>query len=136
VFDLALRAIDERPEPPRPPANLAAPPKTATRTPSGLSYLALEKGQGDRRPTAESLVEVHYSGWTTDGELFESSVVRGHPRTVPVDRVMPGWTEGLQRMVEGDRFVFWIPEELAYAGKRASKRGTLVYEIKLLKIVR
>jgi FKBP-type peptidyl-prolyl cis-trans isomerase len=136
VFDLALRAIDERPEPPRPPADVAAPPKTATRTPSGLAYLALEKGEGERHPTAESRVEIHYSGWTTDGELFDSSVVRGHPATVPLNRVMPGWTEGLQKMVEGDRFVFWIPEELAYAGKQVGKPGMLVYEIELRKILR
>lgn len=135
VFDLALRSIERRPEPPRPPAALKAPPEGATRTASGLAFIALEKGTGKRHPGAASRIEVHYSGWTADGKLFDSSVTRGHPATVPLDRMIAGWTEGLQKMVEGDRYVFWIPEKLAYAGRPGGPPGQLVYEIELRKII-
>jgi FKBP-type peptidyl-prolyl cis-trans isomerase len=77
---------------------------------------------------------VHYSAWTSDGKLFDSSVARGAPRTVPVNRVIAGWAEGLELMVEGDKALLWIPEELAYGGKEGSPRGLLVYEVELLKI--
>ena len=136
VFDLALRSVERLPEPPRPPANPRRPPPQATKTRSGLAYLPLARGKGNQGPSADSRVEVHYSAWTPDGQLFDSSVVRGHPVRVPLARMIPGWIEGLQKMVEGDRFVFWIPEELAYAGKAIGKSGPLVYEIELLKVVR
>lgn len=135
VFDLALRSIERRPEPPRAPAALAAPPKAATTTESGLSYQVLERGKGQRSPSADSRVRVHYSGWTPDGQLFDSSVVRGHPTEVRLNRMMPGWVEGVQKMVEGERTVFWIPEKLAYGGRPVGTPGNLVYEINLLEIL-
>lgn len=134
VFDLALRSIEPRPAPPAAPAHLTAPPKQAERTASGLAYRVIAKGNGKRRPQATSRVTIHYSGWTTDGKLFDSSVVRGHPSTVPLNRVIPGWSEGLQMMVEGDKYRFWIPEKLAYGKQPGGPDGMLVYEIELLKI--
>jgi FKBP-type peptidyl-prolyl cis-trans isomerase len=136
VFDLSLRDIERQPEPPRPPKNLKAPPKGATTTASGLAYLAIAKGKGTRHPSATSHVEIHYSGWTANGELFDSSVARGHAATVPLDHVIPGWQEALQKMVEGDRYLVWIPERLAYGGKPGAPRGALIYEIELEKILR
>jgi len=80
-----------------------------------------------------SSVTVHYSGWTTDGKLFDSSVVRGEPATFPLDGVIPGWTEGLQLMVEGEKTRFWIPQQLAYKGQSAPY-GMLVFDVELIKI--
>jgi len=111
-------------------------PRDAGKTRSGLAYRMLGKGKGTRKPTANDRVQVHYSAWTADGELFDSSVVRGKPATVPVSRLIPGWAEGLQRMVEGDKVLFWIPEKLAYAGKAGGPQGMLVYEVELLRIAR
>ena len=79
---------------------------------------------------------VHYSGWTTDGKLFDSSVTRGKPATFGLDQVIKGWTEGLQLMVEGEKRRFWIPEKLAYGGKAGNPAGMLVFDVELLEIGR
>ena len=77
---------------------------------------------------------VHYTGWTTDGKMFDSSVSRGEPSTFPLDEVIPGWTEGVQLMVEGEKTRFWIPEPLAYKASSAHRTGMLVFDVELLKI--
>jgi FKBP-type peptidyl-prolyl cis-trans isomerase len=135
VFDIELVSIERRPEPPRAPKQLAAPPKDAKRTASGLAYRFLVHAKGTTKPTASSHVRVSYSGWTSDGELFDSSVVRGKPATFSLDSVIAGWSEGLQLMTEGDKALFWIPEKLAYAGKPAGPPGMLVFEVELLEIL-
>jgi len=134
VFELELVSIERRPAPPRPPTPLAAPPASAKRTPSGLAYRMLAQNTAGARAKPSDRVELQYSAWTSDGKLFDSSIARGKPTTVPVSRVIPGWAEGLQLMGEGDKAVFWIPEKLAYAGREGSPRGMLVYEVELLKI--
>jgi peptidylprolyl isomerase len=134
VFDIELVSIERMPEPPRAPASAAAPPRNATKTKSGLAYRVLHKGTGSGKPSPNDRVEVHYSAWTRDGDLLDSSRVRGKPSTIPVSRVIPGWAEGLQLMSEGDKALFWIPEKLAYAGKAGSPRGPLLYEVELLSI--
>ena len=68
--------------------------------------------------------------------LFDSSIVRGKPATLPLSRVIPGWAEGVPLMAEGDKALLWIPERLAYAGKPGSPKGPLLYEVELLRIVR
>jgi peptidylprolyl isomerase len=78
-------------------------------------------------------VTVHYTGWTTDGKMFDSSVARGEPATFRLDQVIPGWTEGLQMMVEGEKRRFWIPARLAYEGQ-AGPQGMLVFDIELIRI--
>jgi len=78
-------------------------------------------------------VTVHYTGWTTDGKMFDSSVVKNQPATFPLDGVIAGWTEGVQLMVEGEKARFWIPEKLAYKGERPPY-GLLVFDIELMKI--
>ena len=82
------------------------------------------------------MVEVHYSGWTLDGKMFDSSVSRGQPATFPLDGVIKGWTEGVQLMVEGEKTRFWIPGNLAYdnSSRPDAPRGMLVFDIELLKI--
>jgi peptidylprolyl isomerase len=79
-------------------------------------------------------VQVNYAGWTTDGKMFDSSYARGEPATFGLNQVVPGWTEALQLMVEGEKRRIWIPEKLAYAGKPGAPAGMLVFEVELLKI--
>ena len=78
---------------------------------------------------------VHYTGWTTDGKMFDSTVCTGHADDVRgSNEVIPGWTEGVALMVEGERTRFWIPENLAYKGEAGSPRGMLVFDIELIRI--
>ena len=93
----------------------------------------ITNGTGNEHPAAEDLVRVHYTGWTTDGKMFESSIVSGQPATFPVNGVIPGWTEGLQLMVEGEKIRFWIPQNLAYKGE-SPPYGMLVFDVELIKI--
>ena len=116
-----------------PPPDVAAPPADAQHTASGLAYKVLVQGTGARHPGPTTTVEVHYTGWTTDGRMFDSSVTRGQPAQFPLNRVIPGWTEGVQLMFEGEKARFWIPEKLAYGGKSAPY-GMLVFDIELVKI--
>jgi len=117
------------------PDDVAAPPATAKKTASGLAYRVLKPGPGKTHPRATDMVQVHYSGWTTDGKLFDSSVQRGEPTTFPLDRVIAGWTEGLQLMTEGEKCRFWIPENLAYKGRAGAPQGMLVFDVELLSIL-
>lgn len=132
VFDIEL--LDMRRTPHVAPADVAAPPADAKSTASGLYYKVIKAGAGTRRPAARDSVTVHYSGWTTAGELFDSTVVKGAPVTLDLNNVIRGWTEGLQLMVEGERTRFWIPEKAAYRGERGKPRGMLVFDIDLIKI--
>lgn len=116
------------------PDDVAAPPADASRSQSGLASRVLEAGSGTRHPGPTDTVTVHYSGWTTDGELFDSSVARGEPATFPLDEVIPGWTEGLQLMVTGEKRRLWIPEALAYGGRPGAPQGMLVFDVELLTI--
>jgi peptidylprolyl isomerase len=79
-------------------------------------------------------VKVHYTGWTTDGEMFDSSVSRGEPATFPLNAVIPGWTEGLQLMSVGAQHRLWIPEPLAYKGAPGRPAGMLVFDVELIAI--
>jgi peptidylprolyl isomerase len=133
VFDVELLGVTS---PPKAPADVAAAPKNAKKTKSGIAYRVLKKGTGKEHPKAESTVEVHYSGWTTDGKMFDSSVSRGQPATFPLAGVIPGWTEGVQLMVVGEKTRFWIPGNLAYdnSPRPGAPHGTLVFDIELLSI--
>jgi FKBP-type peptidyl-prolyl cis-trans isomerase len=139
VFDVALisfkpaSSTETSADPTKAPEDVQRPPADAKRTGSGLSYKILKAGTGRERPEAGSTVTVHYSGWTTDGKLFDSSYKRREPTTFRLNRVIPGWTEGLQLMVVGEKRRFWIPEALAYAG-RGPVNGDLVFDIELIKI--
>jgi peptidylprolyl isomerase len=121
-------------EPPTTPADVAAPPADATITPSGLAYKVLRPGSGDEHPTRSSKVTVHYSGWTTDGQMFDSSIMRGATATFGLNQVIKGWTEGLQLMTVGEKMRFWIPAKLAYANDRTRPQGMLVFDIDLVAI--
>jgi len=118
------------------PPDVAEAPADAERTESQLASKVLQAGTGTAHPEATSMVEVHYTGWTTDGRMFDSSVKRGEPAQFPLNRVIPGWTEGLQLMVEGEKRRLWIPEALAYEGRPGRPAGMLVFDVELLRIVR
>jgi peptidylprolyl isomerase len=132
VFDVELLDIVPSPDK-NPPPDVAAPPADAQKTPSGLAYKVLRPGAaGGGHPTKGSRVTVHYSGWTTDGKLFDSSLMRGQTATFGLTDVIEGWTEGLQLMVPGEKARFWIPERLAYKGQGNGPRGMLVFDVELI----
>src|SRR5687767_4042367 len=128
VFDIELLDL-----PGVPPSDVASPPADAKRTASGLAYKSLQPGKGGQHPEKTSQVTVHYSGWTTDGKMFDSSIIQGKPITFGLDQVIEGWTEGVQLMTVGEKMRFWIPERLAYKGERPP-RGLLVFDVELLAI--
>jgi peptidylprolyl isomerase len=137
TFDIELLDILK---PPAVPEDVKAAPATAKKTATGIAYRVLTKGTGTKKPTATSKVSVHYSGWTRDGKMFDSSVMRGQPTSFKLNGVIKGWTEGVQLMVEGEKTRFWIPGKLAYGEEEPGARpggppkGMLVFDIELLKI--
>jgi len=119
------------------PKDVAVPPADALKTPSGLASKVLIVGLGSIHPTPKDTVTVHYTGWTADGKMFESTHSMGQPATFPVGQVIPGWTEGLQLMVVGEKRRFWIPGNLAYdtpGSDPSAPKGQLCFEIELLDI--
>nr|WP_265588855.1 FKBP-type peptidyl-prolyl cis-trans isomerase [Kordiimonas pumila] len=107
-------------------------------TDSGLQYRVIEQGTGTVSPESTSMVTVHYAGKLIDGTEFDSSYKRGEPASFPLDGVIPGWTEGLQLMHEGDKYEFFIPYTLGY-GERGSGRSippfaTLIFTVELISI--
>lgn len=116
------------------PDDVAKAPADATTTASGLASKVLKPGTGTKHPGPKSRVRVHYTGWTTDGKMFDSSVARNEPISFGLNQVIPGWTEGVQAMVEGETRRLWIPERLAYAGAPGAPKGMLVFDVELIKI--
>ncbi len=105
------------------------------RMPSGLAILVLKPGAGTQHPSAGSRVTLNYTGWTADGDLFESTVTSGHPASFQLGTALAGWREGLKYMVAGEKARLWIPAALAYGEHPANKMvpaGDLVYDIELL----
>ncbi len=107
-------------------------------TASGLQYKILTPGAG-RSPKATDTVRVHYEGTLIDGKIFDSSYRRGESIEFPLNRVIPGWTEGVQLMQEGAKFRFFIPSKLAYgahgAGRDIGPNEALIFDVELLKVV-
>ncbi len=106
-------------------------------TESGLQYEVVEMAEGPM-PAPEATVTVHYTGRLIDGTVFDSSVERGAPATFGLNRVISGWTEGLQLMPVGSKFKFFIPSDLAYGGRRAGEligpNSTLIFDVELIDI--
>ncbi len=106
-------------------------------TASGLQYQILEKGEGTDHPGARTKVKVHYHGSLLDGTVFDSSVDRGEPISFGLNQVISGWTEGVQLMVAGDKFKFFIPANLGYGNSSSGKitaGSLLIFEVTLLEI--
>jgi FKBP-type peptidyl-prolyl cis-trans isomerase len=134
TFDIELLEIKAAP---KAPEDVAKAPASAKTTASGLAYRVLKAGTGKEHPAPAAKVTVHYSGWTPDGKLFDSSVLRGQPTSFPLNHVIPGWTEGVQLMVVGEKTRFWIPGKLAYgdgAPGGMPPKGPLVFDVELLTI--
>ena len=110
---------------------------SVVQTKSGLQYMVLKEGTG-AKPGPTDEVTVHYTGKLLDGTVFDSSVDRGEPATFPLDKVIPGWTEGLQLMSEGSKYRLFIPSELAYGSKGAGDNilpnSTLIFDVELIKV--
>ena len=141
---LGLAACNSKTDP-APAAGESKPGESAeaaksdmTTTESGLKYKVLTKGTGNVHPKAKDTVTVHYHGTLLDGTVFDSSVQKNRPATFPLNGVIPGWTEGVQLMVVGDKFKFEIPAKLAYGATSPSPlipaNSTLVFEVELLEI--
>lgn len=116
------------------PSDVAAVPADATVETSGLATKILQAGTGSEKPGPRSTVEVHYTGWTTDGKMFDSSVARGQTISFGLNQVIPGWTEGLQLMVVGEKRRLWIPQKMAYRGQPGYPAGMLVFDVELFAI--
>ncbi|MBI2213791.1 MAG: FKBP-type peptidyl-prolyl cis-trans isomerase [Acidobacteria bacterium] len=114
------------------PEDVAAVPADAAKSESGLAWKVLEKGTGTEHPASTDVVTVHYTGWTTDGKMFDSSVARGRSITFPLNKLITGWGEGVPMMVTGEKRRLWIPEELAYKGRAGAPAGMLVFDIELI----
>ena len=106
-------------------------------TKSGLQYLVLNPGKGTQHPVAKDTVKVHYHGTLIDGRVFDSSVDRGQPISFALNRVIPGWTEGVQLMVVGEKTRFFIPANLAYGNRSTGiiePGSLLIFDVELLGI--
>lgn len=110
---------------------------SVVQTKSGLQYMVLKEGNG-AKPGPNDTVTVHYTGKLIDGTVVDSSIESGEPATFPLNKVIPGWTEGLQLMSEGSEYRLFIPSELAYGSKGAGKtilpNATLIFDVQLIKV--
>ena len=133
-------AVNEPPIDPNPPkdvptpVDVALPPLDALTAASGLRSKVLQPGTGEAHPGEDDTVVVHYSGWTTDGKRFDSSVTRGQALRIPLKSVVEGFREGVMLMVVGEKRRLWIPQNLAYKGQKGAPAGTLVFDLELLGI--
>ena len=121
-----------------PPPDLTAPPADATKSATGLISKVITPGTSSEKPIATDIVTVNYTGWTSEGRMFDSSVVRGEPATFPLKGVIPGWTEGLQLMPVGSKYKFYIPSNLAYGENGPGPIGPnamLTFDVELIKIM-
>ena len=117
---------------PKAPSDVAAVPSDAETTASGLATRMLKPGDGTTKPGPNSIVTVHYTGWTSAGKGFDSSISRGRPATLPLSKALPGWAEGIQLMSVGEERRMWVPQNLAFNGKPNRPTGMLVFDVELI----
>ena len=132
VLTVAAGASAEGPQ--SAPPDVAAPPSDAERTASGLASKVLTPGTGDRHPDGNDRVAVHFTGWTTQGDKFQSSYDKGQAAVFDLRTVFPGWAEAMQLMVKGEKRRIWIPEHLGPKGPKTGPDGATVFEIEMLDI--
>jgi FKBP-type peptidyl-prolyl cis-trans isomerase len=128
----AQRATDPQAGDLAAPPDVAMPPADATRLPSGLASKIVTAGSSTERPTPTDVVTVHYTAWTTDGKLFETSRRRGRPLMAALNRSLPGWRECVPLMTVGESRRCWVPEDMAYRGQAGRPKGMVVFDIQLL----
>ncbi len=133
-YEITLVSVTPQHAPPPTPREVTGPPKDAQKTPLGVFYKVLKPGTGTQHPTPTDQVKVHYTEWTTDGRMVDSTIVRDKPAEFVVSAVIKGWTDGLQVMTAGQQTRFWIPLELAYKGQPGRPQGMLVFDVELLEI--
>jgi peptidylprolyl isomerase len=135
IFQLELLRLRPRPEPPPAPKHVAKPPKQAKKTDKGVWYVLLKKGSGKKRPAPTDNVRINYTAWQSDGTRIDSSIPTGKPAELRLSRGrIEGLRHAVQTMVVGEQKRFWIPEELAYKGKKGRPAGMLVYDVELVEI--
>jgi peptidylprolyl isomerase len=132
VFDIEMIDIRRMPNAPEMPK---ASSEDVARTPSGATTERVETGTGDEYPGPDSVTLLHYTGWTTDGKIFDSSNLRNRPVAFPLDKVLPAFAETVQMMVVGEKRRVWIPDHLANADWVGKPEGMLVFEVRLLNIL-
>ena len=142
--ELGEQPAPKGPCPERTEQHVLENPRAAVhRTALGLAYCILTEGPpGEAVPESTDTVKVNYSGWTEEGELFDSSTDRGAPADFPLNGVIRGWGEGLRLMTPGDKARLWIPGNLGYGRREAGQpagsppRGTLIFDVELISIDR
>jgi FKBP-type peptidyl-prolyl cis-trans isomerase len=97
-------------------------------------YKVLATGPGGPKPKPTDSVRLNYTGWTTDGRMFDSSAMKGEPSTLGLNNVIKGWVDGIPLMSVGDKYRFWIPEQLAYKDVAGRPQGMLVFDVELIEI--
>lgn len=131
---MEMELLETAPSPFKAPADVAGPGEGARVLSSGLAMRVLKEGKGPH-PTYKSRVQVHYTGWTTDGRMFDSSWKTGQPATFALDQVIRGWTEAIPLLSPGGKARLWVPEKLAYRGEEGMPAGMLVFDVELLEIL-
>jgi peptidylprolyl isomerase len=139
TFDIELVELERAPVAPPAPPDVASAPADALRTPSGLAYRVLQTGSGTVHPAAADLVGVKFTGWKATGEVFDSSVPLRAAKEYYLERLVPGWAEGLELMVEGERRLLWIPARLAHGAAKPGQpskkpQGDLVVDVELVSV--
>jgi FKBP-type peptidyl-prolyl cis-trans isomerase len=138
VFDVELIALKPVIDELAPP-DLTSPPADAIKTESRLMYKVLFPGSSPLRPGPHDLVKVHYTGWTSDGTLFDSTRPRGRPSVLEVSALIAGWQEAIQLMTKGQRNRLWIPSHLAYGSRPSvlgAPAGMLCIDVELVDVGR
>jgi peptidylprolyl isomerase len=132
TVSMDLELLEILPPPSQAPTDVAAPGPDAQVLRSGLAFKVLRPGRGQVHPNRASWVSVHYTGWTTDGKLFDTSITRGAAPSLRLKDTIEGWIEGLQLMTVGERRRFWVPQKLAYRGQAGMPAGVLVFDVELV----
>lgn len=134
TMDIDVKEVHQKVHPPPVPKDVAKPPKSAKKTKLGTYYKFLKRGKSKQHPGPQGRVMLHYTGWTTDGRMFDSTTTYNSSPVFTLDSVIAGWTDVLQLMAPGDTVRTWIPEALAYKDRYGGPKGMLVYEIELVEI--
>jgi FKBP-type peptidyl-prolyl cis-trans isomerase len=132
VFDVELIAILTAPTP---PSDLASPPESATTLPSGLKFRVLEDGSGVNQPKGNDGLLLAWTGWDESGAIFDSTELRGKPTLFPLDKMPAALADCSRTMVEGESRRCWVPTHLSSGMWAGTPKGTLVFDIQLLRIM-